>query len=339
MNMKILSAIGASVACVSLFAGVSSATAATWPSGGAFDVPGTMGGGATWSIGSYAIGGVTNTPNSMVSGLTYPNMVYGGEDYTYCGDFFDFATTSTVTTDSNGDITIDCTPVSGIIEPGLVNTIHLRLYAESATGYLARQWVELTNTSDQVVDMTTSPLLNYFFWNAAWSAGNPRESNLGDATDLHNGDVWIATGSDTAGNEIATASAWGDTAHSDDYVLNGSQMRFPTEAQIIQPGQTVNLITFMNVVFPATNDAAGAQAAYALALSEARDELGLGLHGRLIAGLPDCLPVTGWVPAPCAALPNTGVDSTVTGGIAAGAGALALLGLGLVVARRRAQLS
>jgi len=339
MKTKARLVIGASVASLSLFTGVTSASAADWPISGVFDVPGTMGGGATWSVYEYGIGTVTNTPNTMTTRIDNPNLVYGGADYTFCGSAPDYETTSTVTYESNGDITIDCSPVTGIVEPGLVTTIHLRLYAESATGYLARQWVELKNTSDQVVDMTTSPMLNYFFWNAAWTAGNPRESNLGDATVLHDGDVWMASGSNTAGDQIATAAAWGDTVHSDGYVLRGSEMTFPAEAQVIQPGQTVNLITFMNVVFPATNDAAGAQAAYALALSAARDELALGLHGRLITGLPDCLQVTGWVPAPCAALANTGVDATVAGGIAAGAGALALLGLGLVVARRRAQLS
>jgi LPXTG-motif cell wall-anchored protein len=39
--------------------------------------------------------------------------------------------------------------------------------------------------------------------------------------------------------------------------------------------------------------------------------------------------------SPAAALPATGVDATAVGGIAAGAGVLALVGLGLVVARRR----
>jgi len=54
---------------------------------------------------------------------------------------------------------------------------------------------------------------------------------------------------------------------------------------------------------------------------------------NLTTECPD--PITPDPESPAAALPATGVDATAVGGIAAGAGALALVGLGLVVARRR----
>jgi LPXTG-motif cell wall-anchored protein len=114
-------------------------------------------------------------------------------------------------------------------------------------------------------------------------------------------------------------------------------MYVPASANTIAPGETVNIVAFINMVFPTANDAAATQAAYDAALAHAQGELSQGLTGRLAAGLPSDIVAAGWgVDDSCVPqLANTGVDATAVGGIAAGAGALALVGLGLVVARRR----
>jgi LPXTG-motif cell wall-anchored protein len=117
-------------------------------------------------------------------------------------------------------------------------------------------------------------------------------------------------------------------------------MFYPESANTIAPGQTLNLISFINMIFPATNDAAGTTAAFEAAVAHAQGELSQGLTGRLSAGLPSDIVAAGWgVDDSCVPqLANTGIDSAASIGITTGASALAMVGLVFViVARRRAR--
>ncbi|NBX24240.1 MAG: LPXTG cell wall anchor domain-containing protein, partial [Microbacteriaceae bacterium] len=105
----------------------------------------------------------------------------------------------------------------------------------------------------------------------------------------------------------------------------------------IAPGATVNLVSFINMVFPATDDPAGSAAAFNIALNNAQTEMAAGLTGRMAAGLPDGLVATGWEKndACVPQLPNTGIDSSTSAAVALGVSALAAAGLVLTVISRR----
>jgi LPXTG-motif cell wall-anchored protein len=276
----------------------------------------------------------------MSNGLYYPILAYGA-DYAYCGETD--GSDSTVTQDNDGSVTIDCQPNSDL-QVGITVRMHLRLYPETATGYLARQWIEYTNTTQSEITLDDPVEVDYFFGSSDYEIGQPWLTNQG-ADVSQNGDVWTAQGS-TSGDAIATSSAWGSICSAPDWTMGFDEYAPylphalpPSSSVHFAPGETKNRVTFINMTFPATNDSAGAEAAFAAARTIAQTEFSAGLTGRLVDGLPAGLVAVGWNDGACAPLlPNTGVDSTVSAGIAAGASAIALLGLGLglVVARRRA---
>ena len=335
--------LGLAIAAISAIAVATPAAAAPWPSNGEFTIPGTMGGGALWQLSEYGLQLGTNAANDMENGFGYPIEIYG-EDYLDCGT--GKGADSTVTEEANGDITIDCLPAVDSPAIGLTTTAHFRLYAAADTGYLAREWFEVTNTTGSEIDESSTPFELWYYYNADdWSVGDPYYSSLHGADSEGNGDAWEAVGNagPTAGNVTATSTAWADPRYASGFVYDGafeSTYIYPNEANVFAAGETRNFVAFVNLVFPATNDAAGATGAYNTVVAQAQTEYSAGLTGRMAAGLPCGLEVFAWGQAPCpptAALPNTGADTAVIGGIAAGAGALALLGLGLVVARRRAR--
>ncbi len=339
MKKKLVSALGASLASIALITlAAAPAQAAPWPSNGDFDISGTMGGGARWNLGEYGIHNATNIPDTMNHALYYPNEIYGGSDYFYCGSSSGDGSDSTVTNETNGDVTIDCQPETDAVAPGIKGTLHFRLYAESASGYLARQWLEIENTSGTSVDLTSNPISNYYYWNYyGWTSGDPWETNQGPFDHARDGDVWGA-GASANGDEIATSAAWGDPCHSSEYVNGYPQMEFPASVNTIAPGQVINLVTFINMVFPATNDAAGAAAAYATALDQAKTEFAAGLTGRLADGLPAGMVPLGWDTSACPTtpeLPNTGVDAGSLGVTGVAAVGLLVAGCAALVVRRR----
>lgn len=318
---------------------VAPAQALAWPSGGNFVIPGTSGGGAVWEVNVYGIRTGGDVNGVMADPLFYPAEVYG-PDYAYCGDPNGNPTDSTVTQEINGDITVDCQPSVDAPVAGLTTKNHFRFYAESPSGYLARQWVELHNSTSSTIDMGQNPLyvgyfLNYYGWDPSTSHYTASDGTTGTLNES-DGQVWGVTG-DTRGNFIASGMAWGSPCQASEYTYLYNYF-LPAEANVIAPGETVNIVTFVNMVFPATNDATGAAAAYNTALAQAHAEYDLGLEGRLADGLPPGLNVTGWC-GPAASypvLPDTGANTSVTGiSVAISAALLAVGALALVVTRRR----
>jgi LPXTG-motif cell wall-anchored protein len=115
----------------------------------------------------------------------------------------------------------------------------------------------------------------------------------------------------------------------------------PAVANIIAPGANVNLVSFINMVFPATDDSAGNTGAFNTALNNAQTEMAAGLTGRMAAGLPADFVATGWEKndACVPQLANTGVDSSTSAALALGVSALTAAGLALTVVSRRRRAS
>jgi LPXTG-motif cell wall-anchored protein len=343
MKKKLIGVAGATIAAISLVTTATPALAADWPMTGFFTIDGTSGGGALWKMDEYGIAGATNVNvDTFAVELYYPNELYTDMSV-YCGDPSGDGSTATVTDEANGDVTVDCVPTDDSPAIGITSTMHIRFYAESPTGYLARQWVEMTNATGAPIDMSAEPLALYYYYNYyAWNDDvDPWETNMGVGFDALNGDVWGA-GGDVSGDQIATSAAWGDPCNSSGYTTGSPEMIFPSGVNVFAPGETKNVVTFMNMVFPATPDASGAAAAFDTAVNQAKTEYAAGLTGRLAAGLPGGLSVVGWETGGCSpTLPNTGIDSSTSAALALGMSALAAAGLALTVIsrRRRASLS
>ena len=338
MKKKFLVSAGATLAAVAIVATASPASANGWPTDGWFDIPGTSGGGAMWQIDEFGIAFGQDTNEVMNNDLYYPIATYAQGEYLHCG--LTDGSDATLTEEANGDITIDCVPDADAFGLGLTGTLHIRLYDEADTGYLARVWAEIENTTGSTITIgADDPVATYYYYNYyAWDNGDPWDTNVGGGNFGLDGSVWGA-GGDIDNNEIATSSVWADLSQACRIKAAPNGMFFPAEANVIEPGQTVNVVSFINMIFPATNDAAGTTAAFEAALAHAQGELSQGLTGRLAAGLPADLVPIGWEKNDaCAQLANTGIDSAASTAITAGAIALGMLGLGFVViARRRAR--
>ena len=335
MNKKLALAAVVSATTGIVVAGVAPAQALAWPTDGEFVISGTNGGGAIWDMDGYGIGYGWDVNDAMNNSLYYPNEIYG-YDYLYCGD--DDGSDATLTEEANGDITIDCLPSVDQLWEGLTVTMHYRLYASSPSGYLARQWAEIHNTTGATIDMAGEELYNDYYYNyygwdpdfSYWTASDG-SSGVGNEAD---GQVWGVNG-DSRGNEIVMGAAWGSPCKASEFTYNDSYVYFPSSANVIAAGETVNLVTFVNMVFPTENTEAAATAAYDTALAQAKAEFDLGLEGRLAAGLTPGLNVTGWC-GPAAALPDTGANASVIGSsLAISAGLLVAGVLALVMVRRR----
>ena len=337
MKKKFLASAGATLAAVALVASASPASALDWPVNGYFQISGTSGGGGMWQIDDYGIAYGWDYDEDMNQLLYYPLAIYAQGEYLKCGETSD-GSDAFLTAEVNGDISIDCEPVPDTFESGLTGTLHIRLFAEDETGYMARVWGELENTTNSTIVVgADDPIGVYYYYNyRAWDNGDPWQTNVGGGNYGRDGSVWGA-GGDFANNETATSAVWGDLSQGCHFTAAANGMYVPASANTIAPGETVNIVAFINMVFPTANDAAATQAAYDAALAHAQGELSEGLTGRLSAGLPSDIVAAGWgVDDSCVPqLANTGVDATAVGGIAAGAGALTLVGLGLLVARRR----
>lgn len=338
MKKKFLVSAGATLAAVALVASASPASALDWPKGGWFQISGTSGGGAAWQIDEYGIAYGQDVTDVMNFDLYYPIATYAQSEYLYCGSTD--GSDATLTEEANGDVTIDCEPDTDAFGLGLTGTLHIRLYAEADTGYMARVWAEIENTTGSTITIgADDPLGVYYYYNYdAWDNGDPWETNVGGGDYGRDGTFWGA-GGDVENNEIATSSVWADLSQACRIKAASNGMFFPAEANVIEPGQTVNVISFINMIFPATNDAAGTTAAFEAALAHAQGELSQGLTSRMAAGLPADLVPIGWEKNDaCAQLANTGIDSAASTAVTAGAIALGMLGLGfVVVARRRAR--
>jgi LPXTG-motif cell wall-anchored protein len=339
MKKKFLVSAGAAVAAVALVASASPAAALVWPNSGYFQITGTSGGGAMWQIDDYGLAYGWDVNEDMNESLYYPLAIYTHGEYLKCGESVD-GSDATLTEEANGDITIDCQPVTDTFATGLTGTLHIRLYAEDENGYMARVWGELENTTNSTIEIgSDDPIGVYYYYNySAWDNGDPWMTNVGGGDDGLDGSFWGA-GGDFDMYEIATSSSWGSESQACRFTAAPNGMYVPAESNSIAAGETVNIVAFINMVFPVGDDDAETQAAFDAALAHAQGELAGGLTGRMATGLPADLVASGWETndACVPQLANTGVDTAVTGGIAAGAGALALLGLGLVVARRRAR--
>lgn len=295
-------------------------------------------GDAQWYIDIYGLASgwdVANVygPNGYIY---YPGYVYGNlTNYIYCPTP---TATAVVTYEANGDVVIDCESYQLPGYAGVYASWHIRLYAESATGYLARTLLTIENTTE--FDATIADLYNNYQTNYVQPTPNTFLTDSGSTDLVAPTDAWLRAGS-TAGASVIQSSAWakpGSTAAGGltAYGSGASEYTYVYYSPLTIPaGATKNLVNFTNMVIPATTDAAGATAALAAADSQLPEFN--TFCGRLVAGLDPNADYVAWgTPAACPqVLPATGpADGSLAGFAAA---ALLLTGAAvLVFVRRRA---
>ncbi|MFM6967880.1 MAG: LPXTG cell wall anchor domain-containing protein [Microbacteriaceae bacterium] len=287
-------------------------------------------GGVVWEVDAYGIAGSYDYSENYTS-IYYPNWIDPGWDIEWCGT--NGGNDVTVTNETNGDVTVDCDENLNAFNDGVSTTMHIRFYAESETGYLARQWIEITNSND-VDENITEPLHLYYYWNYyGWNDGDNWLTSQGGVNGA-DGDTWGA-GNDLGGLEIATTSAWAASCSTETFVAD-SGYDFPASLDTIEANSTLNIVTFFNMNFPTEASADGSAAAFDVAVAQAAEFS--ELSGRLDEGLPGDTIFFGWNDGACASeptvLPNTGA-SIDTVGTATLAGAAITVGLAAVVIRRR----
>jgi hypothetical protein len=164
-----------------------------------------MGGGARWQVDGDGIAHAGDAADIVSHWLYYPLENYAQGEYIFCGG--DDGSDATLTDEIGGDITIDCAAMPDTFATGLLGTLHLRLYAEDESGYLARVWVELENTTGSTITIgSDDPLGVYYYYNySAWSNGDPWMTNAGGGDSGLDGSVWGA-GGDVNNDEIATSA-------------------------------------------------------------------------------------------------------------------------------------
>ena len=300
-------------------------------------------GSAHWQFNEYGLAyGWDAADVYSSSGYIYYPAEFYADDYAYCGTGVEDAV---VTVESNGDMTIAC-PAGPFAATGLTLAINFRLYAESATGYLARQYTTISNNTEAPIDVSED-FLSYYYDGYTGTQGTPGfYTSLGGNTVTANDTGYVSH--KPSGASVVETEVWALTGSAPDSGIvadDDPSVRY-TDDSLFEPGETKNFVTYTNMVIPATQDTAGAAAAFELA-GQQTGEYG-EFTGRLVAGLPEGLTVVGWgvtpttpepvnpvVPA-APVLANTGSDAS--GLLIFGFGALLVAAAGVVLVRRtRAQ--
>jgi hypothetical protein len=301
-------------------------------------------GAAYWQFDEYGIEygwDVANVYNS--SGyIEYPGYVYGGDDYPYCGASGPQPGGATV--EANGDLTLACAAAPWG-STGLTAQWTFRVYAESATGYLVRQFLMVSNPTAAPIVLAPDPHTVYYYDGYTGLQGTPGFiTSLGNDT-VQADDTWFIS-VDATGGSVAETNAWALTGSAPAAgivafggVGNDPYAEYGTADNTYAPGETKYFVAFTNMVIPATADVAGADGAFSDSAT-LTDEFA-SFSGRLIAGLPNDITVVGWGATPVT--PKLASTGSATQGtivlLGSTAGILVLAGGLLIASRKRARVS
>jgi hypothetical protein len=322
---------------VSVATGLALAVASAAPANAAdptIDADGTVTiGDAHWHFDQYglAYGWDAADVYDLDGYIFYPNEFYAN-GYLYCGTQTQ-ADLGTVTVESNGDLTIAC-PAAPWGTTGLTASLSFRVYQPADGGYLVRQLVTISNGTAVPIDIDGSfSALNYEGYTGTQYTDGFLSSLGGDH--LEADDTWYIS-HDTAGASVVETESWarsGSAPGAGIVANDGPQVDFSAADSLFAPGETKYFASFTHMVIPATQDEAGAEAAFALALAQTPEFA--SFSGRLIAGLPEGITVVGWGTTPVTpALAATGASIEGSGILLGGAVAVLLVGGALLAVRR-----
>lgn len=327
-----LVSIVALLSCVIVPSIPAKATTLSWPVGGTFIV-----GGAQWQFNEYGLEYAWDVGDVWESDgyLYYPNefsfshdpATGDGGDYFLCGDPDTFTTEVEITQLNNGEITIVCPEISVPGFPNLVSQLEFKLYAEADSGYLLRQIISVTNSSDNYeaipdLELQNFPNLHTDYWQGQYLGHEEAEWFVDSINDPFVGWLWedatfFSQGMGD-GRAVSVTNSWAKTGEAEaahyftDNTNNlgnpyeGSGAKLRTDApNYFAPESTTRFLTFTNMVLPADdNPTSGAEAK---AITLAQNQEFSEFSGRLIEGLPECSTYVGWgtTPGTCN-LPSTG---------------------------------
>lgn len=240
------------------------------------------------------------------------------------------------TVEPNGDFTITC-PERPFGSSGLTVALSYRLYAQSDTGYLLRQLVAVTNPTGAPIDVTGVLSTLYYDGYTGTQGTDGFYTSLGADT-VAADDTWFIS-VDAMGLSVAETNAWAlsGSAPAAGIVADNNPSAFFDNDSVFAAGETKYFVTFTNMVIPTAKTGEAAEVAFVASLAQT-EEYG-SFSGRLVAGLPEGLPVVGWGTTPVTPEPvkpqlaDTGSD--LAGAPALALGALVLAAGGALLVRSR----
>lgn len=266
--------------------------------------------------------------------LYYPAEFYS-DDYLYCGPSGP-PVDGTVTVEANGDLTVAC-PAGPWGSTGLVATLTIRFYAESASGYLARQFVTISNPTGAEVVVDPAGFDSYYYDGYTGTQGTPGFGTSSSSNTLQPTDTWYVS-VDPTGASVVETQAWARTGSTSGHTADSASflVTYSAADSTFAPGETKYFVNFTNMVIPTAQTPEAAAVALDISLEQTSEFA--SFSGRLLTGLPEGITAIGWGSTPVTpALANTG--SEVSARIVlfgSTAGILALAG-GLLVARSRSR--
>ena len=338
--IKLLSGI-VSLVFISLFSFMptvsAQATPLSWPTGGIFIV-----GDAKWQFDQYGLQYAWDVNDNWNSDgyLSYPNefsfshdpSTGSGGDYFLCSDPSTLATDVEITQLSSGAIDILCPELAVPGYPNLTAQLHFTLFPGTASGYLLRQTIAITNSSNSYevipdLELHNFPNLHTDYWQGQYQGHEEAEWFVDSINSPFVGWLWedatyFSQGMGD-GRAVAVTNAWARTgqAQAEHYFTDntngqgnpytGSGAKLRTKApNYFAPESTTHLLTYTNMVLPSAVSTAAGAVAKATVISQNADYA--NFSGRLIEGLPDCTTYAGWgtTPGQCSLAGSSGGGSS-----------------------------
>lgn len=300
-----------------------SATQQSWPGDDIFTV-----GDAVWQFDEFGLKYAWDVNDLWSSDgyLYYPNEFSfshdpntgSGGDYFLCGDPSTFRSEVEITQLEDGTYTILCPEMSVPGFPDLVSQIEFTLFPEADSGYLLRQVISITNSSNAVVivpdlELHNFPNLHTDYWQGQYAGHEEAEWFVDSINSPFVGWLWeeatfFSQGMGD-GRAVSVTNAWAKTgeAYSSHYFTDnsnnqgnpyaGSGTMLRTDALThFAAESTTRFLTFTNMVLP--TDSTPSAGALAKATTIAQSQEFSEFSGRLVEGLPDCTTYVGWGTTP-----------------------------------------
>lgn len=318
------------------------ATPLSWPTGGIFIV-----GDAKWQFDQYGLQYAWDVNDNWNSDgyLSYPNefsfshdpSTGSGGDYFLCSDPSTLATDVEITQLSSGAIDILCPELAVPGYPNLTAQLQFTLFPGTASGYLLRQAIAITNSSNNYevipdLELHNFPNLHTDYWQgqyrgheeAEWFTDSGWEFDPDNSVQgLLNQDSSFYSQGMGDGRAVAATNAWAlsgqaSQAHFSTPNINefnnpyrGSGTVLRTNAPKYFPANsTTHLLTYTNMVIPSDVSLEAGALAKSAAINQSTEFN--SFDGRLISNLPDCTTYVGWgtTPGQCSLAGSSGGGSS-----------------------------
>ncbi|MDH6254727.1 hypothetical protein [Aurantimicrobium minutum] len=299
MSKKFSAVVSALLAFVWSF-GSTPAFADPWPNLGEFTF-----GGALWQFDNFGIAQGTDTSRHFDGNhsIYYPleffinnnnDLFQSGHDFVYCPN----ESTSQVSTQSDGDIVIECPRYELGTNTSVFAQLRFRIYGVEDNGWLLREELILSNDSGS--DFTFNDLYTYqYAENYVYDStgSNTFITSSGGNSALATNDTWFISAMNNGGSIVQTIS-WARTGNAAQHNITAGgyanidgDLRTQYGQRIVPAGDSLHFIQFVNMNIPASPFTSSADA---VADAQSQVQEFSVFTGRLTRGLDPLIDYIGW---------------------------------------------